>query len=83
MSDWQVSAHACTHKTWGVCRGYRGPVHRAGLNEAAAAGILTLAGWPYHSRAPPLTCTMQLRWLLGQACASQLQLLSMLAGAQQ
>ena len=27
-------------------RGYREAMHRAPLNEAAAAGILTLAGWP-------------------------------------
>ena len=27
-------------------RGYRGRIHRAALNEAAAAGILMLAGWP-------------------------------------
>ena len=27
-------------------RGYRGRIHKAALNEAAAAGILLLAGWP-------------------------------------
>lgn len=27
-------------------RGYRSAMHRASLNEAAAAGILQLAGWP-------------------------------------
>lgn len=27
-------------------RGYRGVVHRAALNEAAAAGMLLMAGWP-------------------------------------
>eukprot|EP00892_Ulva_mutabilis_P010337 jgi/Ulvmu1/7676/UM038_0106.1 len=27
-------------------RGYRGVVHRAALNEAAAAGVLLMAGWP-------------------------------------
>jgi 23S rRNA G2445 N2-methylase RlmL len=27
-------------------RGYRNVVHRAALNEAAAAGILLQAGWP-------------------------------------
>jgi hypothetical protein len=27
-------------------RGYRKIIHKAGLNEAAAAGILYLAGWP-------------------------------------
>ena len=26
-------------------RGYRGPMHRASLNAAAAAGILIMAGW--------------------------------------
>lgn len=26
-------------------RGYRAAMHRASLNEAAAAGILSLAGW--------------------------------------
>ncbi len=27
-------------------RGYRDVMHRAALNEAAAAGVLALAGWP-------------------------------------
>jgi len=27
-------------------RGYRGAMHAAALNEAAAAGVLSLAGWP-------------------------------------
>ena len=27
-------------------RGYRGVVHRAALNESAAAGVLLMAGWP-------------------------------------
>lgn len=27
-------------------RGYRGAMHAAALNEAAAAGVLALAGWP-------------------------------------
>jgi 23S rRNA G2445 N2-methylase RlmL len=27
-------------------RGYRGVIHKAGLNEAAAAGILYMADWP-------------------------------------
>ncbi len=27
-------------------RGYRDAMHRASLNEAAAAGVLQLAGWP-------------------------------------
>jgi 23S rRNA G2445 N2-methylase RlmL len=27
-------------------RGYRGRIHKSALNEAAAAGILHLAGWP-------------------------------------
>lgn len=27
-------------------RGYRSVMHRASLNEAAAAGCLLLAGWP-------------------------------------
>ncbi len=27
-------------------RGYRGAMHRAALNEAAAAGVLHLAAWP-------------------------------------
>ena len=27
-------------------RGYRGVVHKAGLNESAAAGMLQLADWP-------------------------------------
>ena len=29
-------------------------MHRAGLNESAAAGILNLAGWPDRARMPPL-----------------------------
>lgn len=27
-------------------RGYRGVVHRAALNESAAAGLLYMSGWP-------------------------------------
>lgn len=27
-------------------RGYRAAMHRASLNEAAAAGVLHMAGWP-------------------------------------
>ena len=27
-------------------RGYRGVVHKAALNESAAAGLLYIAGWP-------------------------------------
>jgi len=34
-------------------RGYRrGPIHKAALNEAAAAGVLALAGWPAACDAP-------------------------------
>ncbi len=32
-------------------RGYRDAMHRASLNEAAAAGALQLAGWPNVVRA--------------------------------
>ena len=42
-----------------ACRGYRGPLHRAGLNEAAAAGILTLAGWPYRAGGFPFVWGLQ------------------------
>ena len=31
-------------------RGYRDAMHRASLNEAAAAGALQLAGWPQIAR---------------------------------
>lgn len=34
-------------------RGYRSAMHRASLNEAAAAGILLLAGWPSAAEANP------------------------------
>ena len=30
-------------------RGYRAAMHRASLNEAAAAGILSLAGWSFEA----------------------------------
>jgi 23S rRNA G2445 N2-methylase RlmL len=44
-------------------RGYRTVIHKAALNEAAAAGILYMAGWPevaqkgafLASSSPPLT----------------------------
>jgi hypothetical protein len=34
-------------------RGYRSAMHRASLNEAAAAGILLLAGWPAVAKQNP------------------------------
>ena len=34
-------------------RGYRSAMHRASLNEAAAAGILLLSGWPAVAKANP------------------------------
>ena len=44
-------------------RGYRQAMHRASLNESAAAGILQLAGWHQMCRqegagACPLRCCM-------------------------
>lgn len=42
-------------------RGYRAAMHRASLNEAAAAGILQLAGWPaVAEQNPGKPSTMQL-----------------------
>lgn len=39
-------------------RGYRAAMHRASLNEAAAAGILGLAGWPQAVAADPGALTL-------------------------
>ncbi len=37
-------------------RGYRGAMHAAALNEAAAAGVLSLAGWPALCREEGAQC---------------------------
>ena len=57
-------------------RGYRSVMHRASLNEAAAAGCLLLAGWPEAAlsgqrssrlASPPQATEMRPLW--GHACS--------------
>ena len=42
-------------------RGYRSVMHRASLNEAAAAGCLLLAGWPEAALAGELLAKIWLQ----------------------
>ena len=46
-------------------RGYRSVMHRASLNEAAAAGCLLLAGWPEAALSGPPSSHLA-KW--GHAC---------------
>jgi hypothetical protein len=53
-------------------RGYRGRIHKGSLNEAAAAGMLHVAGWPALAEAGAL---LWCRCLLCQCTACVLCLL--------
>lgn len=52
-------------------RGYRAAMHRASLNESAAAGLLTLAGWPKQQTGDNGTCHRVLHCFVATCLASR------------
>lgn len=62
-------------------RGYRSVMHRASLNEAAAAGCLLLAGWPDAAMTGKLLATVSLGATLARACSPEAAPAGLLAGS--